>query len=764
MDPVSLSIGVIVPAFGIGKAISGFYKDYQVVPEELEKLAKQADTWEAIITAAHRIIGRAHESIEDADSAPRSSDAISKQYMLCIQLLHQLSDDLKMSADAAKRYNWERVRKAFRRKGIGESMAELKNCCDQFSIAASIHLEEQNGTKIEGLQSSFDDLRSKVDEHHTRVNKRDILQWITDECQWDAHYAHMEDFQEGTLDTILNSNQYYEWQNGLLDDDGNAVAPAILWCHGPPGAGKSTLVFAIIERLHRYYGQDALIVHSYSSYDKCDDQSAEKVISGILRTAVSQYEVIPDFVVKEWKNHNHGLSPIRLPTLRSLLCYLLSSRRKSFIVIDALDEITSLQGNNGRQLEPDEVLNEVINIVETVNRLKVDQGQICCRALLTSREKRPGRFSTVRVSEMVIKAAIADVQLTLEALMDGRYLRNLHEKISKEAMARATIVDRISRNAKGVFLLAKLQIDYLRQFTNLRDLTEALEDLPEDLQESHKRSMERIQSQTARRRDTALKALSLVYHARGVLSVESAQQALAVRDGDEYFDKTGIDDDEMLYNMTAGLLATRSGSLIFVHHTVREFLRKPGGNGKFDVCETGGIQSTETWFTKKRLAHGYVASQCLNFLVLKNFLDPLDDAQRELRAKDFPFLEYAVNNVGYHSYRATALEDERYRLRQKCRALLDEGGIPFGSLQEFLARLWTNPAPARVLTLHPQICRNAAIYATRSSIFFAIIFSKFRATTISRSGMHAIPCPWRCAPLVRLKRAMRPPGVCEYPR
>ena len=116
-------------------------------------------------------------------------------------------------------------------------MTELKNCCDQFSIAASIHLEEHNDTKIEGLQSIFEDLRSNVDEHYTRVNKRDILQWITDEYQWDAHYAHKKDLQEGMFDAILSSN---EWQNGLLDDDGNARAPAIPWCHGPPGAGKST--------------------------------------------------------------------------------------------------------------------------------------------------------------------------------------------------------------------------------------------------------------------------------------------------------------------------------------------------------------------------------------------------------------------------------------------------------------------------------------------------------------------------------------------
>ena len=184
-----------------------------------------------------------------------------------------------------------------------------------------------------------------------------------------------------------------------------------------------------------------------------------------------------------------------------------------------------------------------------------------------------------------------------------------------------------------------------------------------------------------------------------MLTVESAQQALAVRDGDKHFDEYDIDDDEMLISLTAGLLATRSGCLVFVHHTVKEFLRKPEGNGSFDDCKTARTHVTQTWFTEKLLAHGYIANQCLNFLLLKNFLEPLDAAPRELRAKKFPFLDYAVNSVGYHAYRATTLEDEHYALTQKCRTLLDEGSIPLGSLQEFLARMWTNPAPGRVTNL-----------------------------------------------------------------
>ena len=97
--------------------------------------------------------------------------------------------------------------------------------------------------------------------------------------------------------------------------------------------------------------------------------------------------------------------------------------------------------------------------------------------------------------------------------------------------------------------------------------------------------MERVRNQLCTRRETALKALSLVYHAKGLSTFNSAQQALAVRDGDEEFDEDGVDDEETLINITAWLLATRSGNLAFVHHTVQEFFRASEGKGMNDGHE-----------------------------------------------------------------------------------------------------------------------------------------------------------------------------------
>ena len=136
MDISSLALSAIHPAFGIAKAVRGFYKDYHHVPEELEKLAKQADTWEKIINAAHVTLQEVHQP--SSENSPERSDVILKQFDLCKKLLYQLSDELKMPAEAVKRHSWSRVKKAFEKKELGESMAKLKECCDQLYIITSI--------------------------------------------------------------------------------------------------------------------------------------------------------------------------------------------------------------------------------------------------------------------------------------------------------------------------------------------------------------------------------------------------------------------------------------------------------------------------------------------------------------------------------------------------------------------------------------------------------------------------------------------------
>ena len=203
----------------------------------------------------------------------------------------------------------------------------------------------------------------------------------------------------------------------------------------------------------KFYGEDAVIVYFYCSYEKQGVQSARNSIACMLRTALSQLEKLPGFVLEAWKRHDHGSNTLSLLALRELLCKLLTNRRKSFILVDALDEITCSLSKNERQLEPDAILDEVNVIVAQVNKLKADLGQICCRALFTYREKCPDRFSRAEVAEMLIEAAEEDVQITVTALIQRGFFKGLGRKIKKVKTVQARIVDKVQRVLMEYFFL-----------------------------------------------------------------------------------------------------------------------------------------------------------------------------------------------------------------------------------------------------------------------------------------------------------------------
>ena len=113
MDGASLALGAIHPIFGIGNAVRHFYQGYHHVPEELEKLAIQADTWEAIITYAYRLFHGTHNPSDTGSIPVTVPDAGVKQLALCKKLLYQLSDRLKISPEAAKTHNWHRIKTAY---------------------------------------------------------------------------------------------------------------------------------------------------------------------------------------------------------------------------------------------------------------------------------------------------------------------------------------------------------------------------------------------------------------------------------------------------------------------------------------------------------------------------------------------------------------------------------------------------------------------------------------------------------------------------
>jgi hypothetical protein len=189
-DPASLALEGASTAFRIVRAVRRFSQDYQGVPEEVERLAQQAGAWEKVMDAASGLRQRLQRASTSDHGASDTNDALAKQLELCKKHLYALSDELKISPEAARSHNWDRVKKAFKKKELQESMEKLRQLCDPVFTMTSIDSMDEHDRKLTELRSSLTEFRSHVGEHQARDQKRSILDWITKDCQWDLHKEH----------------------------------------------------------------------------------------------------------------------------------------------------------------------------------------------------------------------------------------------------------------------------------------------------------------------------------------------------------------------------------------------------------------------------------------------------------------------------------------------------------------------------------------------------------------------------------------------
>lgn len=205
-------------------------------------------------------------------------------------------------------------------------------------------------------------------------------------------------------------------------------------------------------------------------------------------------------------------------------------------------------------------------------------------------------------------------------------------------------------------------------------MREELLRLPTELYDVYAIAVRRIGEQSGRPKDLGMRILAWIIYAVRPLTVPELQHALATRTEDRRFDKEGILAANEFIARTAGLLRIQNGKIQCVHHTVEEFLKQPEKeNDYFPVAKKN------------------IALICVTYMRFEDFNHLTDDMQK--RNLDFPFLNYAAMNWGYH---ATKCLEHEPALYQTFADVLDRDRIPLGSLQVIAAKVLQNPQPQRI--------------------------------------------------------------------
>ena len=184
--------------------------------------------------------------------------------------------------------------------------------------------------------------------------RRQVLEWLSPLAPRERHRVVSDGRMDGVGDWLLGTSEFEKWHTS----EDQSVHP-VLFCYGDPGVGKTYLrcVKALLKRLceTKLVSASSLVIDTLcNSIDRdnevvacvyCDfhahkEQSALGVLAVLLKQLVAGVEPIPEEISEAFKRAKRevdGRTP-RLPEIRAMFVKSLSSLRRGFICIDALDE------------------------------------------------------------------------------------------------------------------------------------------------------------------------------------------------------------------------------------------------------------------------------------------------------------------------------------------------------------------------------------------------------------------------------------------
>ncbi|KAL8943620.1 MAG: hypothetical protein Q9211_000917 [Gyalolechia sp. 1 TL-2023] len=395
-----------------------------------------------------------------------------------------------------------------------------------------------------------------------------MLQWLSNEDPSIDHNRAVQKKQKGSGQWFLESTEFGRWRSS---------SHSLAWLHGIPGCGKTILcpsfIFSstIIEALQEVLEAETSSTIAYWYFDF--DKSSSLSVCNMLRSLIKQLcigETDLPVPVQEMcaKYRVSGHQPTTKALLATLHSTIDSIRKKTFLILDALDEY------------PQSRRQELLAAI----KLLTDSEHEDVHVLMTSR----GEFdiehalSTVATEKVIIQGDVVDGDIRMHVratlLEDARFGR-LPPSIKD------TIEAQLVSKAHGMFRWVDCQLDTLRACNKVSAIKKSLGELPATLDETYERILRAIEPPDA---DEAYRILQWLAFAERPLTLEEIAEA-AVTNGDG----GPIDPEERLFDpydvirICNSLISVTEDTLSicgnwitgkvvrFAHFSVKEYLLSP---------------------------------------------------------------------------------------------------------------------------------------------------------------------------------------------
>jgi hypothetical protein len=396
--------------------------------------------------------------------------------------------------------------------------------------------------------------------------------------------AQQNDFfarhQDGTGLWILESPQYNAWINGQTREN------RTLFCPGIPGAGKTIISSIVVNDVYSRFppSTNVGVAFLYCNYKTGTRHFAVDLLSSILVQLAHREPSLPDHVRQLYNNHRE--KPPSIQKIMSALETSVMGLSRLYLIVDALDECAD--DDRARS----QLLAEVFRLQDLTNVSLLATSRPHIQDILDAFDGSP--WLEISAQDGDIRAYIAG------------HMEKLPKSLRKKTGLQEAITTAIISAAKGMFLLAQLHFDSLADKTSLRDVSDALKQLPtgsDALDLAYKGAIERIEGQKPGFKTLAKRVLLWVVHAARHLTVPELQHALAIDCDDTKLDNERIVEVEDIVSVCAGLITVDKelNVLRLVHFTTQKYFEQIGN----------------TWFPKD--SHTDIAVASLLYLSYDDF-------------------------------------------------------------------------------------------------------------------------------------------------
>ncbi|KAF7714801.1 Uncharacterized protein PECH_008034 [Penicillium ucsense] len=349
-------------------------------------------------------------------------------------------------------------------------------------------------------------------------------------------------FEEESLSlTSRLSGNFKQWLFGSL---------RTLYCVGPPGVGKTFLSSAIIDYLQKTFTTpDVATVFVFCQEGSGKERTSVDLLRTILAQLVYRKRSLSYATSALYHSESLRSGSASPKAYQNAIRAEVNRFSKVFLIIDGLD-----------------LLSDKERILGRLQKLP-QQAQL----LVTLREMSGAKPME---SSGYVSVFSSPEDIGIHALTRARTTGSIRKLLggnSPDLELEDKIIHAVVDKSHGLFLLAKIHMDLLSQYTDRNLLERALMHLPENLSEAYAEAMKQVVSMNPR----ATRYIYWALFASRPLTVSELKSAVDEEDEEQKSTKAeSLNFEHGIQAHTAGILGVDAvtGCVCFVHRTAKEYL------------------------------------------------------------------------------------------------------------------------------------------------------------------------------------------------